>query len=305
LAVLHRGAGLRKSATWVERQHREAESRALGLERSIASWLERYASNALKEQRGAIAEALRERNPRVVTVSKASQGDLSEQLVNMLRRFTRSSFSDGAKSTGLRRAPPGVFEEFESQIATKVKLLRRETELRIRKAIREIITEALASDVVPSVGEVGRRISRQFFGPGQQTDVYPGRGTAEERRVTIDWRKANPEPEYIVSPKRARIIARNEMQNARMAGIATGYEATGIKYVEWLSKQNDGRSGERKHYLMNDHPPIAVADMRGSDESKWFKLPSGVHTPHPRHPSLPAKEAINCRCGIIPSRRRR
>jgi hypothetical protein len=136
--------------------------------------------------------------------------------------------------------------------------------------------------------------------------AWPGRGTSEEQRVTADWTRreeglADGDREYVFSFERAALIARNEVANVESLGIATGLAEAGVERVIWTSYPEDGRSGEREHWRMNEHPPITVEAMQGTDETKWFVLPSGIAAPYPRWTGLPAKEAINCRCFLAPA----
>jgi hypothetical protein len=303
----------------LDRINREVDARAKGmaqaLNRILLLWAEREVRDAVRNL-GSQFRKIRQD----VYVSKAaiSRAQLERQLMALFRQFGLRQFNEagklGAKQAGGTWAiTPELAASYNDTIESKVKLLIRDTEAEVKRRIQRIVSDSLREDIRPSQAEVGRRIARSFMGPPTGTsaaaisrqEAWPGRGTPEERRVTADWARSHlgeRDREYIFDFQRAKTIARNEIANAENAGIAEGYAVAGVEWVEWLAYTNDGRSGKREHWKMNKHKPITVADMQGTDRSKWFRLPSGERTPRPKWHGLSAGESISCRCVLVPAK---
>jgi uncharacterized protein YajQ (UPF0234 family) len=304
---------------WLGQRNRKVNTRANGLEVAVTDWLERYARRRLKDVRSTLdnrgIKALRDdfssaRKP--VPIAKISDKDLrrfESELLNLLTKFglkqLDSAGRDSANSVGgtwiLR---PQVKAQMNAQLANKVVLLVKETELSIKGSIRQLVTDALLESPQPSPKELGRRIARQWMGPGEVRE--PQTGKPKEGRVTTEWRrsqeKLDREREHIFSYTRAQTIARTELAQADNAGIAEGLTVSGVESVKWLARGNDGRSGPRKHYLMNRHKSITVAEMNGRDKSKWFELDNGERAPYPNWIGLSAFNTVSCRCVLVPAR---
>jgi hypothetical protein len=180
---------------------------------------------------------------------------------------------------------PGAIDDASEQIADRVHLIYKDTEDAVRDSLRRIVGDALKETPQPSGGEIARRIARQWM--GASSGAVPTR-RADDEAI---------EREHLFSYTRASTIARNEVANTRLAGTAQAYADVGVETVAWMSYGNDGRSSERKHYLMADKE-ISVEAMKASDPDGWFRLPRGERTPYPKWWGLSASESVNCRCAL-------
>jgi hypothetical protein len=269
--------------------------------RKVAQARHRAAVSALS--RGGISALRRSK------IAKARIEDLSGlelELYDLLRKYGlqegQEAGSEAARSVGVRgwKIRPEIFEEWNRKLLNKVVLISKETEDSVRQSLKRIISDAMQERPGPSANELGRRIANAWFGPSDMGK--PERGSAEEARVTADWRRTQEEidaggREYLFSFARAQTIARTELGKIRNAASMEAYADSGVEMVAWSAYGNDGRSGERRHYEMNGKM-ISLKDAMGDDESKWFMLPSGYRTPWPMWEGLPAGEVIGCRCGL-------
>jgi len=233
---------------------------------------------------------------------------LEVELLELLMRYGVRQFSEAADSAaaatgGTWRLPPSLMGDIAEEKQNKVILIMESTTWEVREAIKRLVVEAERESPRPSSSELARRIARTWFGP--PSDISPGRGTAEEARVTADWRRTQRDieggsRESLFSFERSYVIARTELQQVEVAGAARGYTDSGVEVVGWLAFPNDGRSGRREHWRMNGET-ITVAAMNGKDSSQWFELPSGIRCPYPGWIGLPASDAVSCRCGLAPA----
>lgn len=245
-----------------------------------------------------------------LAVRKAARdGDLEAELEALMIRFGVKQFADaaerGANAVGASwDTTPEILAEVIRDKQQKVVLLADETRALARESVRNIVGQAVLEVPRPTAAELGRRLARSWFGPPRRADGPGdrlGRDGELEGNLTADWRRDTPEPgtlrpgehEYLFSFDRAATIARTELSQVENAGTARGLSDAGVEKVKWNSPGNDGRSGKRRHYLMNRHKPITVVAMNGSDRSKWFKLPSGSRAPYPNWIGLPASDAVN------------
>ena len=211
---------------------------------------------------------------------RLTRTQLEAELLDVLQRFGLAQMADaGERAAGAFEIQPRLFREVMDAKEIKVRLLVEETEAKTRESLRQIITEALEESPRPSQGDVARRIARQWFGPARKTI---GENAEEQERL--------------FSFRRAAAIARTELAGAENVGITMGLQAAGVDLVEWVAQPDDGKSGKRRHYEMNDHPPVKLEAIVAQDRTGWFELPSGIRTPHPQWAGLPAGETINCRC---------
>lgn len=283
------------------RHNMQVASRARPLSAAILRWMRKVAQ---ERHRQAVAALSRGgvRGLKRSAVAKAKVEDLSAlelELHNLLHKYGLMEGQEAGRQI-IRgwKIRPEILEEWNRALVNKVVLISRETEDKVRQSLKNIITDALNEQPAPSANEVGRRIARQWFGPGGR-DV-PSRGSAAEARVTADWRRTQEDidaggREYLFSFARAQTIARTELAKVRNAAVIEAYVDAGVEMLVWNAYGNDGRSGERRHYEM-DGKMISLADAKGTDPNKWFKLPSGIRTPWPMWEGLPAGESVNCRC---------
>lgn len=268
-------------SAWGLRSSRRIDTRAKGLAKPLHGWLLRYAR---MRQRDFEAGRLR---PIDVGIKKSAteQRRLQAELFALLRdyglRHLNEAGSDAAAAAGgewvLR---PELRDQFVEQAAREVVLLQRSTEAAIRESLRTIFGESLKESPRPSRQAIARRIANEWYG----TDEDGGKGK-----------------DGLFSFERAELIARTELVQVDNQAIAEGFSVSGVDKVKWLARGNDGKSGERKHYLMNSEPPISIQAMRGRDKRKWFRLPDGKRAPYPGHSGLPIKHLANCRCTIVPA----
>lgn len=257
-------------------------------------------------------------------LSAAKTRELEAELQELFRNFgLRQMNSAGRRAARSARGKwvmrPELAAKWSDKLANKIVLLSDSIDKQIRDSVKRIVTDSLRESPRPSPAQVARRIARSWYGPPMKgprprdgiKGPWPGRGTAEEQRITADWARKYSgglqpgEKEYLFSFERAHTIARTELAQAENAAIADAYSQTNVKLVGWLAfpynPDHDG-PGKRNHYLMNKHPPITIEAMQGSDKSQWFKLPSGIFTPYPNWIELPAGETVNCQCTTVPRR---
>ena len=314
---------------------------------ALEDWFEQFAVAALKDAKPQIEAAVRTKKVsaikkidadryivsrynairgRILVRKDIEVGPLERSLKEIFRRFGLASYEESAKdtarATGTRWVMrPQIAAEINDAIDNKVVLLVKETEQRVRESVRRIVSDALREDPVPTSREIGRRIARQWMGPPSARSVrgnrvWPGRGTTEEQRVTADWARDQAElkqggKEHLFSFARAQTIARTEIAQAQNAAIADGMTQAGIQLVSWLPRPfnpDHDKPGARNHYLMDDHPPISVKAMNGTDKSKWFLLPprkgatGQERAPYPNWIGLEAGQTVNCQCVLVPER---
>lgn len=310
------------AAEWKRRRNSFRERRVSAYSAAISAWLDRLAARLLARSQRQIATALREKKINAIKclnvelAKAAGLGDLTTEAERILRRYGLAAYNDAGKEASRALGSqwvmrPDAAAEVSDAIRTKVVLLVSQTEDRVRDLVRQTVSDALREETTPSAKEVGRRLARTFMGPPEArpagyAGVWPGRGTAEEERITADWARhvlGDREQEHIFSFERAQTIARTEIGQAQNTAIADSYEVAGVTEVEWVARgynpTHDG-PGRRNHYLMSKHAPIKMVSMKGSDPSGWFKLPSGLRAPWPQWVGLPAGEVVNCECILLP-----
>ena len=315
-------AGINRVQT---REIREREKRARAFEAALAAWLARYG----RHQELRIRRAMERRGIRAgveITKAKTTLGSLEDELRDLYMRFGLQQVEAGAKrwSANLGSkfvATPELKARYARSVENKVRLMFRRNKKMVRQSLQTIVIDALQEFPRPTINEVTRRIAIQFHGdPGQKQraaaqarqreilaimDRERGEGRRRARPELMAALRAAQDDEQdntLFGRARARAIARTELGDADTAGALEGFEAVGVERASWLARSNDGRSGKRMHYKMNDHKPIPVKDLAGSDRSKYFKLPSGARGRRPMDPMLPVGERVNCRCVLLPER---
>lgn len=301
----------------------ERERRSESFGTLLAAWLKKYGKMREREVREML---LRDGINRDIAFAKANptRESMRAELERLYRMFglqqVQASGRRWSASLGGRfKMKPEIKFMYAQEVENKVVLLFRNTEQMVRDSIQRIIQDALAEFPRPTAAEVGRRIARQWHGEPTQDQIERGEEAAE--RATAEWRRrrreglpASPrvalarehikegEREALFSPARAALIARTELADADTAGALAGFAAVDVEKARWLAKPNDGRSGERMHYKMNQHKALPVIGLIGADRSRWFRLPSGERARRPVDPLLPVGERVNCRCVLIPAR---
>lgn len=255
---------------------------------AIEGWFQRMARMKLREVKARLASGgiAGLRKSSIVKADALFPEEL--ELYQLMRKYglqeMQSAGGAAAKGVGASwKLTPGLIDKASEEIADRVRLIYRDTEDGVRDSLKQIIQDAMKESPQPSPGELSRRIARQWMGPSSRT--IPARGYASEGRAI--------QQESLFSYTRATTIARNEVANVRLAATAEAYADVGVEEVGWMTYGNDGRSGERKHYLMRGKS-ITVEGMKSNDPDKWFELPSGERTPYPKWWGLPAHESINC-----------
>lgn len=258
------------------RQRAERRVRTGPFEDALLVWLGRYANRSVSEAKK-IIESGRTPISKQVTIN-----DLEQELRDILLKFGLQQYEISGRSSanaigGKWIVRPEAKLAYAAEIENKVRLIVDDTEQAVRDSLQKIIQDALSEFPRPPVREVARRISRQWHGP-------------EDGR------------QFLFSPARAAGIARTEIGDADVAGAVEGYVVSGVNKVGWLARSFDGKSGDRRHYKMNDHKALAIEDIKSADSSRWFRLPSGVYARRPLDPLLPVGERVNCRCILVPRR---
>jgi hypothetical protein len=285
----------------IENERRKVEAAATGFSAALLVWMRRMARRKLRE----VPALLR---------GKFDKGDddedMTAELLSLFHRYGVAEYSSAGRGAARKagvgnwQIPRELYADLTDRMASKVKLLVADTEDMVRESIRSAISDALQQQPEPSAQEVARRIARSWMGPPSKK--VPERGSAQELKVTADWRRAQEDidaggREHLFSYARAQTIARTEIGQIRTEATAAAYADVGVQKVKWLAYPDDGRSGGREHWRMNKHRAISIEDMQGTDESRWFELPDGWAAPYPQAPNLPAHHVVNCRCMIVPA----
>lgn len=200
-------------------------------------------------------------------VRKATDAELKAALRRVVVRFARAQGQDAALTAArivqtdfpTARIP---LEDLEAIIDERVADILETTLETVRSNIKE------AASTAEAMGESSTDAKRRI-----RQRIIEGGSTSFERAETI---------------------ARTELARAENMGIVAGYEATGVKRLEWFAFQSP--IWPRRHDTM-DGKTIAIGGK--------FTLPSGVKLRFPHDPEGPASEVINCRCTVGPIGRRR
>lgn len=306
---------------WRRNSSRRVSARTPGYAEAIEAWLLKYARNASKR---AVINVRSTNGPFAKRDPDEDREELEAELRRIMLRFGLRQVEDAgrrsANSAGGRWVlRPEVKYQYVREIENKVRLVMRDTEAMVRASLQDIIAEAFTESPRPTASQVARRIARQWHGPPVAEPVKRGSERAED--LTARWERGTlithpggdfridegrvhykqGKREFLFSFERAAAIARTELGDADTAGAAEGFVVSGVESVSWIARPYDGKSGDRRHHLMNRHKPIAIADMQSTDPSRWFELPSGARAPRPLYPGLPVGERVNCRCALVPA----
>lgn len=244
---------------------------------SVNRWLLRYGKLAAQEAIDGLSK-----RKLVAKVGKKDKEKLQLELLEIIRKFGLRTFDESGKDAataagGRWEFRPQVFNDFIDSRLPRVKNLIADTEIAVKESLNRIVRDARREDLQPSSKDVARRIARQWHGP------------ADGRQTVFGFERANT-------------IARMELGLVQNEAIVEGFEVAGVKKLGWLAHGNDGKSGEREHYKMNRHAPITLKASRGSDRSKWFKLPDGARMRYAQWEGGPVRHLVNCRCTSVPER---
>ena len=258
----------------------QRRARAKAFKAALEAWLHKYSRFQVKQETERI---------KGVFAKAQDESTFREQLLDIMRMYGMREMGDAAnravgrqliKPELIREASAGKptrvswFWEYDGQIEQRVTNIMEDTKKEVNRQVNTIVTEALTSDVRPSVGEVARRIRTQLYGvrtPSQELHA-PGKGS-----ITF-------------SSARAELIARTELGQAQNSGAYEGYKRTGVKRIKWLA-YNDGKSGDRQHNKMNGK----IIEVGGV-----FITPLGNPLRYPGDPNAKIKETANCRCTVAP-----
>jgi hypothetical protein len=230
-------------------------------------------------------------NPRrYAGIAKANKVDKHvEELSRLLLIYGLRMAGDAASRTAGRTVLPATamrdalagkdvniqwFEAISSGAGERAKSILESTKEAARRSVKRILLEAQDEVVQPSTAEVARRIRTAMRGPDVEREP---REHATQGKTSL-----------VFGFEHAMTIARTELAQAENTGIMAGYEASGVKRVEWQA-YTDGRSGSRHHERM-DGVIIEVGDV--------FRLPSGAKLRYPGDPLGPISETVNCRCTV-------
>lgn len=271
---------------------RRIESRAEGFARALTSWLQRMAVR----EAAIAAKEIKTRAGRERLAKAAADDKLEAELRRLMQAYGLREMATGAgMAAATTRQPPPLLrpsavDDFLASHEPRLQRIIAETRVAARLSVRDLIRNALKEQPVPGVGEITRRIRAQFH--GEAGGVLDGMARDPSRSVLPTTLAGTDEGVlYAFSGQRARLIARTEMRIASSTGAVKGYEAMGVKRIEWIAITRDRRSGDREHWKM-DGEEVEI----GED----FTLPDGTKMKHPGDPSAPVGHLANCRCSIAP-----
>jgi hypothetical protein len=259
------------------RREREVASRAAPLARAIYRWAARLA-------RDEIIRARRDPSAYLRRAAKAAPGDVAA-LSALLRAFGLRRAVDAsagavrevrreAEDPALSVAASRLVDFWHRETGDAVDLVRSladDIRGRVVEAVRGVITEGVEQG--QTLGEISRRL-------------------ATEVSIPEDPRRTEPGRRYVVPWHRAELIARTETVRAENAGRLAGYEATGVRTLEWVAF-DDGRSGDRHHERLDG--------VRVQAGETW-RTPLGNRLRYPGDPAAPIRDTANCRCTVRPIR---
>jgi len=276
-----------------QQQERLIERRSKPMIRALQNWMLKRA----REEAARQTKLLRlKKGGKGYTVAKryeliSKAEGIDEELLAILMRFgvaqaTDASFRVGSMSGVDRILNPKrlkaaltdkrfklkIFTELEGWATKRVREVEIETRKLVKESIMSLLTDAADEDVLPSTGEIARRIRTTFHSEKVGNRIYA-------------W-----------SPERAALIARTELAQAENTAAFQTYglidktarEKGYYSVVRWLAKTGDRRSGKRRHWKMHGKE-VKVGEA--------FILPSGARGKHPGDPALPIGDLANCRCG--------
>jgi hypothetical protein len=168
-----------------------------------------------------------------------------------------------------------VFEEMRDGIVARAQDITAQTKDNIREQVRSIITDSTDRAKPLTTGDIIRRIATEISPIDDPENPDAG------RKVGFSW-------------ARAELIARTELTQVENTARVAGFETTGVETLEWVA-YSDGRSGDRHHERMDGKT------WRRGDR---IKTPLGNRLLYPGDPTAPIEETANCRCTVVPARRR-
>lgn len=194
------------------RTNRRIDVRSRGLARALAPWLRRF---AMAEARRAAQSPYAYAGPLTVVAKEQEQDEqdtdaraLEMQLRTLLLRFGLRAAADAANGAAgeilipesiQREASEGKparikwFWEMQRGIARRAHDIQESTREEARASVKRIVLASLDERPRPSTGEIARRISNAFLGPGEE---------ARDRRVHS--REGGEGPRYTLSDRSRR-----------------------------------------------------------------------------------------------------
>lgn len=265
---------------------RQIEHAVTPMAAALAAWGKRLAA---VELRRAMADP-----HRYVGVRKgpdlSSMSAIDREIATILLRFGMRRAADVANRaagevifTGsmLRDAIAGkpvkvkVFEDMRDGIVARAQDITAQTKENIREQVRSIITDSTDRAKPLTTGDIIRRIATEISPIDDPENPDAG------RKVGFSW-------------ARAELIARTELTQVENTARVAGFETTGVETLEWVA-YSDGRSGDRHHERMDGKT------WRRGDR---IKTPLGNRLLYPGDPTAPIEDTANCRCTVVPARRR-
>lgn len=238
----------------------------------LEAWL-RSAAAIFAADEARKVRAHRARRRKLSKAAAPGQAQLEKELLRILVTFGVRSVDNAGSAMAARLdgdwvVTPSLIQMITRQKQVKIQQLVGNTKRRVRDQVRKIMLDANRERPRPSIAEIARRIRVQVV------ELPPLAGAVQ--------------PEMIARANRAAAIAETESTQNENTGIAEGMIAADVDEIEWLA-HTDGKSGDRHHERMNGKR-ITIAAMRGSDRSKWFRMPSGARLRYPADPSGPISE---------------
>lgn len=265
---------------------RQIEHAMTPMAAALAAWGKRLAASELRR---AAADP-----HRYAGVKKAADlsglSAIDREIATILLRFGMTRAADVANRAAgqvifpgsmLRDAIAGkpvkikVFEEMRDGIVSRAQNITAQTKNNIREQVRGIITDSTQREKPLTTGDIIRRIATEIDPIDDPESPDAG------RKVGFSW-------------ARAELIARTELTQVENTARVAGFDTTGVETLEWVA-YSDGRSGDRHHERMDGKT------WRRGDR---IKTPLGNRVLYPGDPTAPIEETANCRCTVVPARRR-
>lgn len=256
----------------------EQHSKSMG--NKIKRWLDKYAREMAERAISQLGKKGR------MKLTKIDDDTLSRELLEILIeagfRQVKQTGKTVAQSLGAEFSlQQQLIDQIIRDKEIKVTNIMRESRAAVQNSIKQILADSAKERPKPTVGALARRISISI----SFTEHFE-RERLKDKKKTI--------PSFAFSAERAALIARTESAQIENTATVEGMRQAGIEEIEWLARR-DGKSGDRHHERMNGKR-VKIGEE--------FVTPLGNKMRYPGDPRAPIKETANCRCTVVPVRRR-
>lgn len=275
---------------------RKIDQNAKAMQQKLNLWLIKYAT--LEAKKG-IKRAIKKPLP----IKKDNRSDIENELLAILsvygvRQVGKAGSLTSEAFGGSWKIKPSLVSQIIASKQIAIKNIIDTVQSSVNSQIQSLLTDAQKEEPRPSVGEVARRLSLQFFGPGEgagglgfkEDKLSPGVEVGPNKFLNTQTGIAGDSWVYTFSSARSSLIARTESSINENTGIYAGYEQAEAIGIEWVSSWSLNH-GDRRHDKM---------DGKKIKFGEYFTTPLGNKMRYPGDPDGPIKELANCGCTHAP-----